>query len=314
MKTHVLKIFGCILLTVSLTVSFFAIPVSAEGWRRITTSQMSVSLGVTDRDGEIIQGYVNESSYDFPIPEAYNGSTIVAARFIETTFSISAGDVVIVDPLYTGGWLGGISNKIVGYVWSVFDYTDGEWTTRLLGCSEYYEVRYIGGKGYTIDLPATEIPIEFSSDRAALALEIYMERESAANFSMNFSTVSFGYGTPGSPDAPTYIPPNDGNMGSLENIESGLIADSQGGFDSANQTFTDFGTNILQFKEGMVLISNIMTDFVGEVPLVSAVITISLSLGLFASLLGLAGSIVSAADRKASREARAESRRSKNGS
>lgn len=305
MKTHVFKIFGCIMLTVSLAVSFFAVPVAAAtGWNKVESDCLSIALGVTNRPGEIIQGVENNSSYDFAIPSAFNGTLVVAARFVEASFSVVPGNVVVVDPFYSGGWLGGSNNKIIGYCWSVFDYSDNEWSTTLLGTSDMYEVNYTGGKGYTIDLPATEVKINYGSDNAVVALEIFMERSSAANFSMNNATVTFGYGSPSSPDYPSYVAPDDGNMGALEDTEDQLLQGSEQGLNNATETFTNFGSTIMQFEQGMVLISQMMTRLTGNIPLVGAIVTISMSLGIFASLLGLAGAIVSAADRKASAEAR----------
>lgn len=115
------------------------------------------------------------------------------------------------------------------------------------------------------------------------------------------------------PNTPIYPAPDQGNIGQMESAEDQLMQGGQAGLDAGADTFRDFAdafNSHPNLARCFVKISDIFVRLSG-LPQMNTLVHISLSLGLFASLLGLAGSIVSAADRKAGREAAAAARASK---
>ena len=125
-------------------------------------------------------------------------------------------------------------------------------------------------------------------------------------------TYTVHYANGADPNLPTYDEPSSGNVGGLESAEQELIQGSQTGLDTANNSFLAFGDRIRSFSTCFIRISSYLNKITGKIPYFDLMLWISLSLGIYASLLGLAGAIVSAADRKAGREAAAAARTAQN--
>lgn len=124
--------------------------------------------------------------------------------------------------------------------------------------------------------------------------------------------ITFGYGNPNAPGAPAYPTPDDGDLGRLESTEQELENNTAEGQQElgniiSSQSLTD---TLLSYAAGLQMSSKIMLSAITRIPFLNALIWVAMSLGFVASLLGLAGAIVSAADRRAGRDAR----RSKGGS
>lgn len=120
------------------------------------------------------------------------------------------------------------------------------------------------------------------------------------------------YANGSDPNLPSYAPPNSGNTGSLDSTESQLQNNASAGLNQTDEIFSSVSTNINGFATSFLRIARLMTRLGDKVPYLNIVVQLSLALGLFASLLGLAGSIVSAADRKAGREAQRAARKAEN--
>lgn len=152
------------------------------------------------------------------------------------------------------------------------------------------------------------------SDDLCLCVEFYATLQGddigKITFSVSDFTVKFGVGK--SPDYPIYPAPDSGNMGSLDSTESQLQDSASAGLNESAELFGSLSTNLNGFGSSIMRVTRLMISLGDKIPYLKLIVNISLALGLFASLLGLAGSIVSAADRKAGREAARAARQAQN--
>lgn len=119
-------------------------------------------------------------------------------------------------------------------------------------------------------------------------------------------TVNYGIGS--DPIFPVFNAPYDGDVEGYITQEEELLEENQAGLDEADDIFIDGIQNIALFALPFTKISRYLTTLAGDSYL-SIVVWISLSIGLFATLLSLGASIVGAADRHASRMSRFKSRK-----
>lgn len=142
-----------------------------------------------------------------------------------------------------------------------------------------------------------------SCNNLSLCLEFYGSSMETKDLSISFLEDSFtiNYGSGSDPNYPIYSPAPEGNVGNLNSSEEELIGSSEEGISQGLDKIQAFSTflNDLDISNAALLrISQLMMRLV-EIPSMAALVNISLSLGLFASLFALAGSLVSAADRRA---------------
>lgn len=153
-----------------------------------------------------------------------------------------------------------------------------------------------------------------SCQNLSLCLEFYGSSLDSVNLNLGFFEDSFivNYGAGFDPNYPIYPSAPGGNVGNLDSTEQELVGSSEEGVQeglnkinptSFNNAFQELGVgNVAPFR-----FISLMNRFL-TIPSIDGLITISIGLGLFASLFALVGSIVSAKDRKAASEARAAAR------
>lgn len=149
----------------------------------------------------------------------------------------------------------------------------------------------------------------------SLALCLEFNGSSMSKFDLNvmfresFFTLHYGTGT--SPNYPMYPGAGGGNeVNDLGTVEDQILSDSSAGMDQGLSVMGDLNQSISNLGLGngfLVLLTRTMNEFL-EIPGFNGLIYVSLSLGLFGSLMGLAGSIISAGDRRAASAKRERNR------
>lgn len=119
--------------------------------------------------------------------------------------------------------------------------------------------------------------------------------------------ITFGYGNPSAPGAPSYTKPDGSKVDELESVENELEGNTSAGRDEVNNIVSpqSLASNLLSYVKGLQMTSQIMLSAIVRLPFLNALIYIAMSLGFLATLLGLMGAIITASDR---RTARAEAR------
>lgn len=125
-------------------------------------------------------------------------------------------------------------------------------------------------------------------------------------------TINYGSGV--SPNYPIYPDAPGGNeVNDYASKEQQLVDSQQQGLSQGANSISNTNSFLSSLNTDLKLMSFVpvlsgMLDRLATIPGVMPIVQISLALGLFASLLGMAGAIVSAADRKAAREKREAAR------
>lgn len=162
----------------------------------------------------------------------------------------------------------------------------------------------IGQNSLTVYYP--KMPFTFSKSMNGIGLLLVLEVSGSGLypsgqiigiFSDDFSV---HYSDGPDPNLPTYDPPDQGSIGDVDDLESDILDGSQVGLDSvAGQLDSSSLTEaVTDFQWAFVHISRFMTRLSGNIPYLDAVIYISISLGLLATLVALSGAIVTASDRR----------------
>lgn len=170
----------------------------------------------------------------------------------------------------------------------------------------------IGQSSTTVSYPRLSFTINDSVNAVGLVLCLDVNGSSMDSFNQIIGifedVFTLHYANGSDPNLPTYNPPDEGDLGNLESTEDELLQGSQVGLSLGANAFNTLGERLYDFNAFFVRCTNMLTKLSVGIPHLSALVWISMSLGLFASLLGLVGSIVSAADRKAGREASSAAR------
>ena len=118
--------------------------------------------------------------------------------------------------------------------------------------------------------------------------------------------IEIGYGNQDAATAPKYVTPDDGDLGNLEITEKELSDNTADGQEKVDEIMsaTSLADTLLSYTAGLMFTSRVMLSAITRIPFLNALIWVAMSLGFVASLLGFAGAIISASERRASREAR----------
>ena len=343
MKTRRQKVFAT-LIACLLCASFFVVPVSAETqydfsiyapeysdnyYFRVIDGDINYTNLLNQRtwwhmdEPEAVMYYDDEdyTVYDFYIPNSKNNGlcAVWLGNFrIAEEHRYQTSDTIWIDPgrLLLGSDRDYFSVNYMRFslryvtstgVQAVFAATD--WQSISIGSfnERLVEIEY-PRMNFEIYDNCTAIGLVLCVDFAVSALDGSTEKMIVVT--PNDFKIHYSVGT--GPNTPIYPAPDQGNIGQMESAEDQLMQGGQAGIDAGADTFTQFTQEFNQpsLARCFVKISDIFVRLSG-LPQMNTLVHISLSLGLFASLLGLAGSIVSAADRKAGREAAAAARASK---
>lgn len=181
---------------------------------------------------------------------------------------------------------------------------------------------YLSGIGQDyvrVSYPKLSFNFYDSVSAKGLVLCLEVAGSSLNNFNQIIATYqdyySVHYAKGSDPNYPIYGGADSGNLDELESQEQQLMDSASGGIDAGINAMVGFqqiynDLNLFVFPMRLAAILNGLVD----IPGIHGLVMVSLSLGLFASLMALAGSLVSAADRKAGqakREAAAAERAAK---
>lgn len=260
--------------------------------------------------------------YSFNKPNASSNTGVVSFWLGQSKFgltSYSSSDIVYLNAGTFKLLLdSGSANRLQGYRFSLRAINSDGSIGKVVAYTDLFSPILIAGPATEKTISYPQLSFTFSqsvtSSGLALCLDVgvLFNHTSGTTYSAGISaTSSFTvvYSNGPDPNLPTYTPPDQGGVGDLDNTEGELLDGSQEGMDVATDFFSDLSGNLSSYATAFVRISEILNRLVGSVPLFGVLVSISLTLGLFTSLLGLAGSIVSAADRRAGREAREAARR-----
>lgn len=337
MKTRVLKFFGVALITVALAVSFFAIPVSAElgsdgifraelAFPVAETNYFGFALNPTSFDNNSFQQYrapsavVDENNnsvqYALGLPSSYNGTYFGALVLGVTSFgstNYSSNNKYWVEP-FKLTWQFGQFNESVATVdkWRLsIRMMTSSGVTYIVGSTEW--TTGIFPSTYTVNIPATQIPLNSDVTGATglvLCFDYHcdvtdpsgnFDNSQAVRFYVKDSVVVFCSSPPHNPNAPFFPAPSDQGVlednSALENeiLNSDTVQDLE---ESIFELGSGLSSSLTGLMPGLTFCTSILNRTLTWNDYLRPVFQISLSLGITASLLGIAGSIIGAAAKR----------------
>lgn len=336
MKTRVLKVLGIALITVSLAVSFFAIPVSAASQLYSVTFEFPVqaadsqyfrywdtvtgannrewdelgdsSRGIYDPDSGSVTYYWNWNVVDSTDNSGWCSFFIGRSNFGGVT-SYSAGDTIWNDPFTFTLYLPTRYSNATYMRLALREVYGGSTIGKRVGNTSWYNIDIYnngqtGGNVHSITFPRDQFTITESGQYDGLSVHIEFQCASMdpeMGIGSNQSALTMYYGAGIDPNYPTYQPPDNSvfveddqlnnevmnQIGSLESDVSGI--------------FDNIGSSLSNFRGALILCTQILNRFIDSTHF-KPIIQISLALGITASLLGIAGSIIGAASRPSRRD------------
>lgn len=237
-----------------------------------------------------------DGSYVWTLPS--NQLSTAVGWDIPFNFTASAGDRLR------------ITTNFYGWSWIGFSYMDVYAVTSekkyiLLGTFDNAKGSTSGGDFFQffVDVDKT---LTAAGSFVELEFTMFISRFDATTFNVVNADFSLSCGNPSSPESPAYPPPDGGSVSDLGAAESSLTDSAQDGIDKAGAAFAGVDNNLSGYLNGLLMCSRIMGAAMTKLPWLGSVIEISLALGLFASLLGLAAALIGASDRRAAAQARSD--------
>lgn len=106
---------------------------------------------------------------------------------------------------------------------------------------------------------------------------------------------------------PFFKGPDNSDFNGLLSVQDGVLGNYSDGGSTLSSLFSDFQSSFAKFAGGLRNVSSLLAYIVDGFPMMSPLISMSLMLGLFSFIMGLAGSIASAAGRRSSRRSNSSS-------
>ena len=238
-------------------------------------------------------GYANQGYVSFMLGRSKFGVTSYATS--DTVWVDPVKLNVILDYAYTGVFncrfaLRSVTSSGTG---SVVGYSD--WVHSPVSTA-------ISGYAHELSIPQMSIKLTKGGQFDGLAVFIEFDcssMNSRMGLGMAESGITFNYGKGSSPNYPSYTAPSGGDeIGSLGEGEQELIDSSQEGMDSASDSFNSVSSDFSLFGTGLLVVGQMLGGLTDTLPGISSIVRISLSLGLFATLLSLTASIIGAGARR----------------
>ena len=253
------------------------------------------------QDFNVVSGDVDltatlDGSYVWTLPS--NQLSQAVMWNIPFSFSCAAGDRLRINTNFYGwSWIG-FSTLDVYLVT-----TDGQYIS--VGSFSNAKGTTSGGDFFQffVDVDHT---LASGGSIAKLRFNLYISRFDSTTFNIVNADFSLSCGSSGSPEAPAYSAPDGGSVSDLGSAEDSLTNSAQDGIDKAGEAFAGVDNNLSGYLNGLLMCSRIMGAAMIKLPWLGSVIEISLALGLFASLLGLAAALIGASDRRAAAQARSD--------
>lgn len=332
MKTHV-KVIVCLILSVTLTVSFFAVPVMAgDAYATVTFNYLPNDEGILPNDwvrwATTVANLNSKSWNDLnPIRETWSfsvsnssikglGATfdwgtdsdlsgaisfyVGRSKFELNTYSSS--DTVWSEPFKL--WI------VLSEAYSASSYfrislrsVDGGSIGTRVGQTDWQQIRFStasGNAAYEFRIPSLPIQIFNPGNYDGLSVHFDIQCTSMNSCGIGFSDGAFtiNYGSGSSPNFPSYLPPDSGDLPHVSEGQQALLDDTQQGSDIAVDNFNSLQSDLSYVSTGLYYVSSMVLSLV-NIEGISTVVKVSLSLGLFATLLSLTASIIGAGDRAA---------------
>lgn len=314
-----LKRMAAPVLCVVLLCCTFALPVSAasSGWSGFSTNLMTLMGSETAALFYNDTYYLSVNPYEwygtagvsYHMPGTFpSGKWTLRIPINNIDLHLQAGDLFQFNALYEGTIFEGLGSNPSVRLAFIDEVDDNGTLFNEVKFSYEFTPRWNGTIGrYTHDVRVSwtaTSDCEINSMYAFVDVTNRVEDGSGTGGRTRFylKQISVGYGNSSSPEAPSYSAPDGGTVEKLEDVENELNEGTSDGMEIGQETISNVGINFANFQKGLLLCSRVMTSFMDNVPLLAIVVQISLSLGLIATLVGLAGAIVSAAERRAGRE------------
>lgn len=335
MKTRVLKFLGVVLITVAFAVSFFAIPVSAalgtDGVYRAELKFPVAELNYfgyaknpTSFDKNSFKDYrppaavvdensINSVQYAIGLPSSYNGAFYGAVVLGVTSFGVenySTANKYWVEP-FSFSWQFGQLNGSEGTVdrWRLtIRKMTGSGITHVVGFTEW-NVGFFPYT-YTVNVPRTSIQLnEDVTDATGLVLCFDyhadvtdpsgdFDHSQTVRYYVKDSVVIFCSSPPNNPNSPFFPAPSDQGVvednSALENeiLESDTVQDLE---QNIFELGSGLSSSLTGLMPGLTFCTSVLNRTLTWNQYLKPIFQISLSLGITASLLGIAGSIIGAA-------------------
>lgn len=311
------------LMIVFIMIISFSLPAYAasDGWSNaVFNSYSNILTNTTNQDKLIGTTAANGNGMLWTLPAIYPWMGDVVDFYVRANMSVSlnTGDRFQIEEKTISGWFGGEENYII----SIRYLLGYEFTTenangtlingiKFLGHGSWQRYEFQGGASYLLSLPSVSFDITQDVTNCFVAIQFKCTRDSGVEnvFTINNFNFHYGYGNPNSPEYPGYSKPDTGAADDLDSIENELKDQSTEGFNTANSYFSGFFDTIQPYSSGLLFVADVMNLSIDTIPFIGHLLGISLALGLFGFILGLAGSIAGAADRRQRRE----NRRNKDG-
>lgn len=270
-------------------------------------------------DSEDLTGY----GYHWLWPSGYNNQGYISFYLGSSSFGISSyvpEDTIWVDPVDLLLIFPDAYSGVFQYRFAFRDVSSGNDVGSVVGYSEWVSYRAASYESWSeIDLSIARTAMTITKGGSYDGLAFFIEffgtsMNQSMGLAMDEYGVSVNYGKGHSPNYPVYNAPSGSDeIGGLTTQEDELLEDTEEGSYLANEYFQHFNSvyTLGYFPAGLVAITNVMGSFINNIPGFTALMNVSLSLGLFATLLGLAAAVFGAADRRAAAKSRSANTSSK---
>lgn len=266
----------------------FAIPVSAAGdsWRTYSKSLSSF--------GDVDNLYWSDRSSDYfasTAPGSLRFNTHNSS-FSSLCLKLSLSDPVSVQPgesvrvSYSGS---GYSHSSITYV-TIHLVDTGNYLTSPLVSTIYavYPVTQASGGSFTFSIDYLyTADASYNFDRIYLDFTV-TNKVAGGYFQLNDEHISIGYGNASDPNAPAFASPNNSGIDQYQSYEDDVNNKISGGLKNAGNLMDGLPSDLTNFASGLMFFSSIYTRLISNVPELNTVLNISLALGIFALLVGLA--------------------------
>lgn len=266
---------------------------AADGYLSYSSSLYDTGTITLIGDGNL--SFSNsDGTYAWSIPS--NQVSRVLDLEVPVSFSVTSGDYLRLQTTLHGWSHSGFSSVDVLVV------ADGLFIS-LGTVNNQYSVAVNSGYLFPVDINKQ---MSAGGSIVSIVFRFHIAYFSAGNITLVNQPFAVSCGDPNSPNAPAYNKPDGGSVSDLGSAEDALVGGTQDGIDTAGDAFSSVDTNLAAYINGLLMCSKIMGAAMTKMPWLGTVIEISLALGLFASLLGLAAALIGASDRRAAASARSE--------
>lgn len=269
------------------------VPAAADGYFSYSSTLYDTGTTTLSGDGNL-PFTQSDGTYAWSIPS--NQISRVLDLEVPVSFFVTSGDYLRLQTTLHGWSHSGFSSV------DVLAVADG--TFIFLGTvNNQYSVAVNSGYLFPVDINKQ---MSAGGSIVSIVFRYHIAYFSAGNITLVNQPFAVSCGDPNSPNAPAYIKPDGGSVSDLGSAEDSLVSGSQAGIDKAGEAFSSVDTNLAAYINGLLMCSKIMGVAMSKMPWLGTVIEISLALGLFASLLGLAAALIGASDRRAAASARSD--------